>query len=1101
MSVTLTEEQARAIRSRGKVIVSASAGSGKTFVMIERLVSLILEGADVTNILAVTFTKKAAAQMRERLRQALVKQLSESGEEERVRLKAQLSALPLADICTIHAFCARLVRTRFYLADADPAFRVIDAEDHEGALILSRALGEVFEWGYESKDPDFLRLLSVYFRGKKDARLREIVTKLYAKIRERADYRELLEGAGRADGFEETCEFLASDVRKRAAFLAERAAEQAEYFAAREPKAAAVMKQVEALAGALTEGDLFSLASRPISKIGSMPSSARAEGETLVRLKQGGRLSAAVKELYAQLAKFASREEEHARYLDGNETARALARILLRFDEAYARAKKEAGVLDYNDLEHYALKILSDGEINAALHEKYRYVFVDEYQDVNPAQEQLLSLIGGEEVFLVGDAKQSIYAFRGSRSEYFMKKCREFDALLLTENFRSASAVLECVNRVFSHAMTEGSAGISYADAPMRGGRRYGDHSGGVFFHTVSKQKAEKRERGVYSVLEAGGERTDPQAEQICRIVEEEVGSEWFDADAGLAKPLNFGDIAILVREGNAETDRILAALSARDIPVSTAASVNVCDFWEARLVIDWLSFLDNGEQDIPFAGALLSRIGGFTEGELARIRLRFPEAYTFRAACRAYLGQGDEISAKLNTFAQRAAEYRDLMRVKTAAEMIARLLSDGLEAEIAAKKDGEARLRRICRLSEEAEGSVNAFLRRLKAMEYRVKYTEGGGDNAVKVLTMHASKGLEYPVVLLAGLSNAFRGNERDEVLFSDRFLFAPKSFDLAGRTVRETVLRRASLLLEDRETVKGELNLLYVAMTRARYRLHLFFNDPKPALSPEYAERFSDFIDFYGCADYFVPDVAAQETPLPRSALVYRADEEMLQRLRAVYEKPYPYAESTHLPVKSSATELLHLEQEEPAVSADARDAGPYAKGGSVGQGEASRTVEEGLAYHAFLQHVRFGRPAEEELSRMKEEKLLSEKQLALLDAEKLNDILALPSIASLEGKRVLREQTFLVSLPACALPSFGTAAEDELVLQGALDLLCEDEDGYLILDYKYSSHDAARLKEDYGPQIDLYKKAVAKIKGVAESAVRARIVNISALFEVEM
>ena len=1093
MSVTLTEEQTRAIEARGRVIVSASAGSGKTFVMIERLVSLISEGADVTRALAVTFTKKAAAQMKERLRSALIKKLSSAGEQERARLKAQLAALPLADISTIHAFCARLIRTRFYLADVDPAFRVVDAEDHEGALILSRALDEVFEWGYEEKDPAFLRLLSVYFRSKKDAKLREILLSLYAKLRERADYRAVLEEMGKEDNFSSVCDYLAADVHERAAYLAENARENAAYFLSKNPKAAAVCTQIAEAAEALASGDLFSLCALPFPKIGNMPSSAKAEGETLRRMKYAGKLSAAVKELYQSLAKYAAREEEYARYLDGNETARALASVLLRFDDIYGGYKKEGGVLDYNDLEHLALKVLSNEDARAAVREKYQYVFVDEYQDVNPAQEQILSLLCGEEVFLVGDAKQSIYAFRGSRSEYFLNKCREFSALSLTENFRSSAEVLECVNRVFSYAMTEKSCGIAYADAPMRGGKRYGDHAGGVFFHTVVKRKEEKKERGIYSVLGEREPRTDEQAQLLCRLIEEEVGSEWFDADEGLVKPLGFGDIAVLVRAGDSGTDNIVAALAERNIPVSTAATVNVCDFWEARLIIDFLSYLDNGEQDIPLAGALLSRIGGLTDGELARIRLRFPEAPAFRDACREYAKCGDAIAAKLNTFAQKAEHYRNLMRVKTAAEMIGLLLADGLEAEIAAKADGEARLRRVLRLTEEAEGSVNAFLRRLKTLDYRVKYAEGGGENAVKVLTMHSSKGLEYPVVFLVGLDTAFRGNARDDVLYSDRFLFAPRSYDLAARTVRETVLRRASLLLEDRETVKGELNLLYVAMTRAKFRLHMLFRDRKGALAPEYAERFSDFIDFYDCADYFAADAGEEQPAPPRSALVYKADETLLEQLRAVYQRPYPFESSVLLPVKSSATDLLRLARTDADEDHSVRARMFGAEGGA--------SVEEGLAYHAFLEHVRFGGDAEEELARMEKEGELTSGQLALLDPRKLKKILALPSIAALKGKRVLREQTFLVSLPARELPALGTDAEDEIVFQGALDLLCEDGEGYLILDYKYSAHGAEQIKADYAPQIGLYRKAVAKTMGVDISTVRARIINILGLFEVEM
>ena len=279
---------------------------------------------------------------------------------------------------------------------------------------------------------------------------------------------------------------------------------------------------------------------------------------------------------------------------------------------------------------------------------------------------------------------------------------------------------------------------------------------------------------------------------------------------------------------------------------------------------------------------------------------------------------------------------------------------------------------------------------------------------------------------------------------------------------------------------------------MTRAKFRLHMLFKEPKGVIAPEYAERFSDFIDFYDCAGYFAADVGEEQPPLSRSSLLYRADEALLAELKAVYQRPYPFAESCLLPVKSSATDMLRAEREESAAP-------PFVLPKAEVAGAAS--LEEGLAYHAFLEHVRFGEKAGEELARMRREGELSEEQLALLDEKKLEKILALPAVAALKGKRVWREQTFLVSLPARELPAFKTQAEDEIVLQGALDLLCEDEEGYLILDYKYSSHGAERLKADYKAQIDLYKRAVAKIKGVALSTVRARIVNIAGLFDVEM
>lgn len=1096
MSVQKTEEQIKAIGQKGRVIVSASAGSGKTFVMIERLVSLILSGTDVRRVLAVTFTNKAAAQMREKLRAALVKKIAESAGEEKARLKEQLAALPLAEISTIHAFCARLVRSHFYLADAAPTFRIISPDDAEGKSLSARAMDEAFEAEYEEGGEEFYRLLSVYFRQKKDARLRGIVLSLYKACRGLSDYKEIFARAGKDDGFERACEYLAEDYRRKAEFFSEQTEQLGAFFAERQPRvldvAKAVLTAAEALAGA---GDLFVMAElareNPVA-VPRMPPKTKAEADVRANMERLSAISGGVKELYKDLAKYSAREEEKARYFDAQSRASALGALALRYDEAYSALKKEAGVLDYDDLEHCALAVLGNEEARTDIAGRYDYVFVDEYQDVNPAQERIISLVGKDEVFLVGDLKQSIYGFRGSRSKYFSDKTKEFEhALSLTENFRSSAAVLEAVNRVFTYAMTERSCGFSYADtAYMRGGRRYGEWPGEVRFHRVAKEKAEKEPpRGVYSVLsDSGTPRTDEQAEAIADIVQSEFGSLWYDADEGREKAVGYGDIAVLVRKTTGDAERTVAALSARGIPVTTVSKVNVCDFWEARLLIDWLSYLDNAEQDIPLAGAMLSALGGFTDADLAQIRLRFPSRFTFRSACAEYAGKmRDEVSERLNAFTEKTERYRTLSRVLSAREIADMLLADGLEAEIASKKDGKERLSRIRRFTAGAEGSVHAFLRTLKESEYRVDYSEGGGENAVKVLTMHASKGLEYPVVILASLDAPFHGADRDEVMWTEEFGIAPKSFDAEKKYVYETVLRRASAVLQEREEIKGELNLFYVAMTRARYRLHLVFGDRGGGLSPCYAERFSDFIDFDDCAHYFTEDAPALP-PREREAIVCAPDEGKKAQILAEMKRRYPYAASAAVPVKSSATELMRESE-----ALDPMQKGCFLLGAEPG------TAEEGLAYHAFLQHVRFGGDAETELSRMRREGLLTEGQLSLLDCGKLKNILSVPCLQALAEKRVYREQTFLVSLPASEL--MNTASLDEVVYQGAIDLLCEDENGFTVIDYKYSAHDDSYLKTRYAVQIALYKKAVARVMRVDERTVRARIVNILACREIQM
>lgn len=1095
MSPRPTPEQQAAVSARGKVIVSASAGSGKTFVMIERLVSLIVGGADVREVLAVTYTRKAAAQMREKLRTALVKAVGETREEgARARLKAQLSSLPLADICTMHVFCARLVRTYFYVEGIDPAFRIAGEDDAEWKTYSARALDETFDEAYKNGGEEFRALLSFYFRKKSDRTLKALVLKMNSAAEDTADPEETLKRAGTLS-FEELSALAFDRLRLRLSRLKGELSALSPAFAgnkAAEKLSGALFAQFSAL----SEADgLFAAAARAEALAGerlpNAPPATKLSGEELDRVLRLKAVSEAFKALKKELRSLESEETERLRHEDASARARALAALALAYRARFLSLKREAGLLDYHDLEHCALRVLRDEDVRAAVRQKYRYVFVDEYQDVNLVQEELLRLAGGEEVFLVGDAKQAIYAFRGSRSQYFLQKTKEFPlSLTLSESFRSSSAVLEAVNTVFSRAMTEETCGLDYENtAQMRGGARYGEHGGEVRFVLVpSAEKGEARERGVYSVLAPQPEgEEDRLAHAVVRLVKQQLGTMWFDADEGKERPVGYGDIAVLARTNGGAAARAVRALGDAGIPVAATADVNVCDFWEARLILDWLSFLDNGEQDIPMAGAMLSVLGGLTERDLAAVRIRFPSAPAFRTACRAYAEKmNDALSARLNDFFALSEHYRLLARVRSACETIGVLLSDGLEAEILSKEEGELRLRRVLRLAEEAEGSVPAFLRRLKAAEFKVDFRESGGENAVKVLTMHASKGLEYPVVILLDMDRTFHGAETDEVLYSDGLSFAPKSFEKEVRAACPTLHRSLIAAEQEEEDRKGELNLLYVAMTRAKYKLFLVFLKEPSGTPPALARSFSDLVGG-ACFRRYLGDLSEEQESAafsPPSAPSVQTD-----ALSAVYARPYPFEESTCLPVKSSATELLKLRRAEWQQLPPEEE---HAGGG--------HSAEEGTAYHAFLQHVRFGVPVREELARMREEGLLSEEQLALLDEEKLGRILSLPSLREAAAcGRVLREQTFLLSLTAREAGLAET--DDTIVFQGAVDLLAETKEGWLLLDHKFSSHSEERLRRDYAPQIALYKKAVAKAMRVSEESIRARILNIALCRETEM
>ena len=1104
--IRYTEEQSAVLAADGKIIVSASAGSGKTFVMIERMLEKILAGAQVDRMLALTFTNKAAAQMREKIRRRLIGRINEpeTGEGERARLREQLSRLPMAEISTIHSFCSRFIRANFFLANVDGAFEIVSDDDAEGKSMQSQALDQVFSGLYEEEDPDFLDLLSLYFRKKKDDGFRQELLGLYKQFRVRADYRETLSllQQGGGPSFAEVSADLLSRVRTdflRIESGLKSCLPRLEQMGLRATSERA-QEALSFVSSVRADADYYALCAIPMPKFSRKESVYKKDGAEKRRMvDRVDFYISEIKEFFdKQAARTGTREEEEKRFLSSKDTAGRIAGLLLRFDEQYTAVKKERARLDYNDLEHIALRLLSLPDVAADTRARFDYVFVDEYQDINPVQEKLISLVGGENIFLVGDVKQSIYGFRGSRSVYFTQKQREYAAvgssLALSSNFRSADAVLSAVNRVFSRAMTLDSCGIDYAKEPMRGGADYGENKGRVSVHLLHKEKEEKRERGVYSVIEEyerarGRQSEDAQAREVLNIIEEELHSRVYDPEEKCFRPVRYGDIAVLARKNSKGIPAVVSCLAENGIPVSAAAQTNVCDYPEIRQLTDILSLIDNAEQDIPLCSALLSAMGGLQNGDLAAIRLRYPlRRGPFRRLVREYAQTfTDALAQKLKDFFAALERYTLLSHILGGGELIERLIAEtGLETDWLSREDGARRMERIRAFALLAQDkNTHDFLVYLKSLEYKVPVGEAAGEDAVKVMTVHASKGLEYPVVILIDLNEGFHGADRNELLYSERYGVAPRSYERENHLVFGNVLRRAIEEETREEERKAELNILYVAMTRAKYALHL-------VLDAEKSERYADLYFAGSFADFLPPELLSEEVAPPyaerapferRQTLVAGGSEALSECIVRSFAPVYAFAAETQLPVKSSASNLLR----------DGKDGEEYYAVPSV---VAEETADEditlvGTAYHAFLQYADFGADGKKELERLLQSGLLSREQGDLISSSKAQEILSMPVFKRLKDGQLFREQPFLVYLPANEI--LASDSREEVLFQGFIDLLAITAAGVEIVDYKYSSKPAAYLREHYAPQIGLYKKAAAKIMKIALSSVRATLVNI--------
>lgn len=1154
-----TPEQLAAIETPGKVIVSASAGSGKTTVMIQKMINLICDKkVDVTRILAVTYTKKAAASMKDKLRKALVKAINhpETPREEKERLKAQYRLVPLADISTIHSFCAKLIRTHFYATDVGNRFSIMAEEDASGVALRSRAVENLFERAYESKDGDFLKLLSVYYRKKKDDTLRQLILQTHTTVRTHVDYKTELLGSGEDSDelFDRVCAEAYQWFVDKCKLYREQLSELYEFFerAGRQDFVKYCGALMEALELWMDAGDLFTLAALAWKKMPNTPKvleedspEIRAAAERLFILQDKIKTRMNDKERKV----VSTREEERKNFSLAADVAKSLGRYVLLFDEEYTRLKNLRGVLDYNDLEHIALSLLRQPEIAAEMREKYQYVFVDEYQDVNPVQEAIVSGVAGENLFLVGDIKQSIYGFRGSKSKFFAQKWSEFEsapdanALKLSKNFRSASSILEAVNVQFSKIMTSKNTDVDYEkDGKMTYGELYGGATGRVQVHFVGKEKREEAsmELDVYSVRKNAALRQaqlSQMAKKIRQIILRELQAEYYDAEKGETRAVRYADVAILDRWKKGEISEVVAALAAEGIPVTTESPLNICDFPEIKTLIDFLRLVDNAEQDVPLASVLLSSIGGLTEDDLVAIRLatrcddsqQNKRKVSFRTACKKYAQTGnDALAKKLNETFAYLQKVRGLSQVLGAGELLTRVIAEKqMEAGLLAGINGENCLKRIQRFIEETRNpepmDTHAFLARLKMLDYKIYYFENGGENAVRVMTMHGSKGLEFPVVILSNLSRGFRmSDEKTEGLYVEGYGLALKAYDVEKMTYASTVLRLLYKRREELETVRDELNLYYVALTRAQYALHMIFDEEEAGSDIFYGRSFADVTDFSLWEKYKTETEDLQIPKAKREALAVQTDPELVQKICRAQAWKYASSGCENMPAKTSPTAMMKLmEAKSPEQYASAFADDPNDKGEAEEKESEGTDAVKGSAYHAFLEHFDFSALADVEgnaealrerleaaLSAMRAAALLPQEYLFALELDKLTEVLSNSVFYRLQDVRLYKEQRFMAALPSGdVLGMMGKSTEDcsacneEMLFQGAIDLLAVGDGCAEIIDYKYSRKGKEKLRESYSMQLQLYRMAVSRALKLPMEKIACTIVNIYSGYEISV
>ena len=873
-----TEEQTAAIEARGEnLLLAAAAGSGKTTVMVERILSLIAEGVSVDEMLIVTFTRASAADMRAKLTERL-SALADGGD---AHCREQLARLESASISTIHAFCTALLRTHFEAAGVDPAFRILD--DAENAVCEDAAVDEALEVAYARMDENLARL--DFGRGPK--KVRELAVELYHGVADRPDpeaWMAQAEQMARGDGAAWLAELTraARQQLRQAVAYSESGVRLALQPDGTPAYADALNADIEALEALIPlEYDDLREALSSFKQV--TPRTPRKQkgvewpDAVLALREQVKAVRDSAKKCVESAAKLLRYEREQA-VSDMRADADCMAALfdLVRdIARRHGARKAEKSALTFSDLEHMALALLRQDEVASAVRARYRYVFVDEYQDTSDVQEELVSRIARpDNRFMVGDVKQSIYRFRQAEPALFLRCYRRYGAgdggrlIALTRNFRSRPAILELTNRVFERAMNGGDAEIEYdALSRLNPGAQFEGEDPPVELILLAK-------RG----LDGGADVADEpeEADELAELthVEREATVVAGRIRRLMAErpELHYRDIAVLTRAGRTVIPAMLTALLDAGIPAYAEGSAGYFDAMEVQVFLAYLTLVENHRRDEAMIAVLRSPMQRISSPELALIRAEAREG-AFCDAVAAYAEHDNDLGHRL------AAFLRDLEndRVLSRSMPLPRLFSEiwrrtGFADALLALPGGKQRKANLDRLSARAaqyeanqSGGLTGFLRYAERMRARgddeVAHTVGEADDVVRLMTVHKSKGLEFPVVFGVGLGKRFRVERSGDGLLAHRELgLGMAHVDPALSTRRETIAHLAIARRRQAEDRAEELRILYVLLTRAKEQLILIGGVDSAPRKMNLWRIAVDEPSVYGCAlDVILPALLA--------------------------------------------------------------------------------------------------------------------------------------------------------------------------------------------------------------------------------------------------
>ncbi len=1203
MGVTWTKEQQKVIDLRDRnILVSAAAGSGKTAVLVERIIAMLTaehNPIDVDHLLIVTFTEAAAAEMKERIRNAIENKLEECPDDE--HLKQQATLIHNAQITTIHSFCLSVVRDHFPVIDIDPGFRI--GEEGELKLLRQDVIGELLEARYQEGSQRFLDFTLAYGNGRDDRKIEELILKIYEYSRSYPDAKgwlgqcvkpyqtdsleELVESETIRLVMKNTAEYL-----KEAERLLKTGISVCQEADGPQAYETTLLKDLQIVERLLSIRDFEKMAETVDGISWTRLAANRDKAVSEEKTAQVKAIRDEVKGIIKDLAGQYFYQDAEGMLEDIKACRPAmeeLAGLVWEFSERFEERKRTQNLIDFSDMEQYALKILTEEteeglEPSAVAKEyqaQFKEIMIDEYQDSNLIQETILTSIstvssGRYNIFMVGDVKQSIYRFRLSRPELFMEKFASYSLeddeqkqrIDLHKNFRSRREVLDSVNYIFRQVMTHELGGITYDEqAALYVGA---DYKEGENLETevlvidsdleeweddkADGQDSEREAKQAGGLSEGGITDRELEARAIAgRIRKLRESHRVIDKNTGEYRAVKYSDIVILTRSVKGFADVFTAVLNREGIPAYAGTREGYFATQEIGVLLDYLRVLDNRQQDIPLAAVLSSSFGRLTEEELAVIKAEYQERQFCKAiACYRMEGTDLRIRKKLEHCLGQMDAFRGIVPYTPMHELLWRILEEtGYGDYISALPGGEQRRANLDMLVEKARVYESTsykglfhFVRYIEQLQkYDVDYGEASVEDeqsdTVRVMTIHKSKGLEFPIVFVAGMGKRFNMQDaRSNVILHSRMGAGLDAIDIERRTKSPTIIKKAIQKEEVLDSLGEELRVLYVAFTRAKEKLIItgtISNLEKRLQGYELVKEQEEEALTFGRLskaatywDWILPSLVRMtgDVPIIKRILKFEdivkesVEEETADRLeRAVLEKwdtkriyepelhealkeqfayRYPYGGSRQQKLKFTVSELKKRVYLMETYGEESEEYGetPYEEPEVVPlipkflQEEGELTgASRGTAYHRLMELLDFSKEYDTDSLKSSVEIFIQsgKMQQDMADCIRISDImrfLECPSGRRMKEatgqKKLWKEQPFVLGVEAREI--YPQEEEGEKILvQGIIDVYFEEEDGLVVLDYKTDkAYKAEDLVEKYHAQLDYYAKALEQMTG---------------------